>query len=57
MYTYQMKPTSKASAALLIGYLSISTTLPFILSYKESTMNLNQDSKGTASFRSLFTKI
>ncbi|KAL6453595.1 hypothetical protein SBY92_005166 [Candida maltosa Xu316] len=62
MYSIYMKPTpfhSRSSAALLLGYLAISTTVPFLLSYKETNMHSNNSEglKGTISARSLFTKI
>ncbi|KAG4405503.1 hypothetical protein JTP64_005539 [Candida tropicalis] len=60
MYSIYMKPTpfhSRSSAALLLGYLAISTTVPFLLSYKETNTANDNSIKGTISARSLFTKI
>lgn len=52
---YQVKPTASRTSILLLGYLAISTTLPFALSYKESLEKLTF--KGTISTRALFNKI
>ena len=57
MYSIQMKRPSKASGALLLGYLAVSTTVPFILSYKETTTHDFSTTKGTISPRCLFNKI
>ncbi|AOW26133.1 hypothetical protein MG5_00440 [Candida albicans P57072] len=62
MHSFYTRPSafhSKSSTALLLGYLAISTTVPFFLSYKETNSNAigNQSLKGTISARSLFTKL
>ena len=62
MHSFYTRPSafhSKSSTALLLGYLAISTTVPFFLSYKETNSNAigNQLLKGTISARSLFTKL
>ncbi|CAH2350245.1 hypothetical protein CLIB1423_01S05754 [[Candida] railenensis] len=46
----------KSSPVFMMGYLTVSITLPFILSYRESTHE-NNDIKGFVSARSLFNKI
>jgi hypothetical protein len=46
----------KSSPVFMIGYLTLSVTLPFILSYRESTHE-NDDVKGIVSARTLFNKI
>lgn len=57
MYTLQYKPVNKASSALVLGYLAISATVPFLLSYRETNGNNYAAMKGTISLRSLFNKI
>ncbi|RCK56713.1 hypothetical protein Cantr_05400 [Candida viswanathii] len=60
MYSFYMKQApfhSRSSAALLLGYLALSTTIPFLLSYKETSTSSDNTIKGTISARSLFTKI
>ena len=62
MHSFYTRPSafhSKSSTALLLGYLAISTTVPFFLSYKETNSNAigNQLLKGTISARSLFTEL
>lgn len=49
------KPVTRPTAVLLLGYLAVSTTLPFMLSYKESLQNTQL--KGTVNPRALFNKI
>ena len=42
MHSFYTRPSafhSKSSTALLLGYLAISTTVPFFLSYKETNSN------------------
>lgn len=56
MYSYHIKPT-RSAAPLLLGYLAVSTTLPFLLSYKDYVDNTNLHTKGTINARSLFNKI
>ncbi|CUM47493.1 unnamed protein product [Debaryomyces fabryi] len=55
MYSVRYRPY-KANSALLLGYLMISTTLPFMFSYRES-MNSPLSTKGTINARALFNKI
>ncbi|ODV80893.1 uncharacterized protein CANTADRAFT_4887 [Suhomyces tanzawaensis NRRL Y-17324] len=55
MHTF-MKPATSSSTVLLLGYLVISTTLPFALSYKESHNFAQSATKGTISARALFNK-
>jgi hypothetical protein len=49
-----IKPQS--SSILIFGYLALSTTLPFALSYRES-LGGDTGLKGTINARSLFNKI
>ncbi|ODV67570.1 hypothetical protein HYPBUDRAFT_107532 [Hyphopichia burtonii NRRL Y-1933] len=56
MYSIHMKAPTRTSSVIILGYLAISTTLPFLLSYKESIDNTYY-TKGNANARSLFNKI
>lgn len=53
----RMKPVNTPTSMLLLGYLAFSTTLPFMLSYKESLDNQRLYVKGTVNARSLFNKV
>lgn len=46
----------RASSLLLLGYLSVSITVPFMWSYKE-TSRYDMGVKGTINARALFNKI
>lgn len=52
-----MRPIHRTSAAFVLGYLALGSTLPFLLSYRESHANHSPLHKGTISTRSLFAKI